>query len=85
MYGNRITHFESIEVFAYYLFYKYFIENQKAHNSDFGDFFHLFYLPYSKEAVLEKNAINFLKQIKQNHDVLQKVNFHNIQFIRSLK
>ena len=83
-YGNRVDHFRAIEIYAYYVFYKYYIAGHSAkETSDFGDLFHVFYLPFVSITILEKGMAEILNQIKRNHNVLDNVEIMNIEFIRS--
>ncbi len=50
-------------------------------DSDFGDLFHLFALPYCEEAVLERDLAETLRQIKRNHSILNSVEIGNIEYL----
>jgi len=81
--GNKIDHFQAIEVFAYFIFYKYYIAGHSGRKlSDFGDLFHVFYLPFVSLGVLEKGMTEILNQIKRNHFLLDNVRIENINFFR---
>ena len=74
--------FLSIRLYAYVLFYKYYLGKRELKKlSDFGDLGHLFYIPYYELAVMERDLCNILKQIKQNHDVLSNTIVKNIDFL----
>ena len=74
--------FLSIRLYAYVLFYKYYLGKRELKKlSDFGDLGHLFYIPYCELAVMERDLCNILKQIKQNHDVLSNTIVKNIDFL----
>lgn len=63
--------FLSVRLFAYVIFYKYYLGQREPKKlSDFGDLFHLFYLPYCELAVVERDLCNILNQIKSNDDIL---------------
>jgi hypothetical protein len=74
--------FLSIRLFAHVLFYKYYLGNREPKKlSDFGDLFHLFYIPYCELAVMERDLCNVLNQIKRNHDILENTSVKNIDFL----
>jgi hypothetical protein len=82
-YGNLVDHFRAIEIFAYFSFYKYYIAGHAGKNvSDFGDLFHLFYLPFVSIAILERGMVEILKQIQKNHEVVGNTLIENISFAR---
>ena len=83
-YGYRIDHFRAIEIFAYFIFYKYYLANQPVKESDFGDLFHLFNLAFVKKAVMENNMVEYLHQIQRNHAVLSSVEIFNIKTFRQI-
>jgi len=75
--------FMSIRIFAYVLFYKYYLgQREPKRLSDFGDFFHLFPIPYCEIAVMERDLCNILNQIKKNHDILFSTQIYNIDFLQ---
>lgn len=75
--------FLSIRIFAYTIFYKYYLQNREPNKlSDFGDLFHVFYIPYCKIAIMERDLCNVLNQIKQNSDILNDVKIENIDFFK---
>jgi hypothetical protein len=74
--------FISIRLYAYVLFYKYYLGNRKPMKlSDFGDLGHLFYVPYCELAVMERDLCNILNQIRRNHDILGNTVVKNINFL----
>ena len=74
--------FLSIRLYAHVLFYKYYLGNRKPTKlSDFGDLGHLFYMPYCKLAVMERDLCNILNQIRCNHDVLGNTVIKNIDYL----
>lgn len=74
--------FLSIRLYAYVLFYKYYLGNRKPNRlSDFGDLGHLFYIPYCELAVMERDLCNVLNQIKGHHGVLENTSVKNIDFL----
>jgi len=74
--------FLSVRLFAYVLFYKYYLGNREPRKlSDFGDLGHLFYIPYCELAVMERDLCNILNQIKRNHDILENTSVKNIDFL----
>jgi len=76
--------FKSIRTYAYLLFYKYYLGNREpSRPSDFGDLGHLFYLPYCRLIVMERDLCAILNQIKQNEDVLENSIIKNIEFLRN--
>jgi len=81
--GNKIDHFQAIEVYSHFIFYKYYIACHSGKNlSDFGDLFHVFYLPFVSLAILERGMTEILNQIKRNHSLLDNVQIENIDYFR---
>jgi len=81
--GNKIDHFKAIEVYAHFIFYKYYIAGHSGKKlSDFGDLFHVFYMPFVSLAILEKGMAEILNQIKPNHSILDNVQIENIGYFR---
>lgn len=77
--------FLSVRLFAYVFFYKYCIDNRKVKElSEFGDLLHLFSIPYSEIAVMERDLCNIMAMISKRHDVLDSTSVRNIEFIRKL-
>jgi len=75
--------FLSLKTYAYTIFYKYYLQNREPDKlSDFGDLFHVFYIPYCKIAIMERDLCNVLNQIKQNSDILNDVEIRNINFFK---
>lgn len=75
--------FLSIRTFAYTIFYKYYLQNREPNKlSDFGDLFHVFYIPYCELAIMERDLCNVLNQIKVNSDILNNVKIENIGFFK---
>jgi len=78
--------FLSIRIFAYTIFYKYYLQNREPNKlSDFGDLFHVFYIPYCKLAIIEKDLCDVLNQIKRNSNILNNVKIENIDFFKTYK
>lgn len=76
--------FLSIRIFAYTIFYKYYLQNREPNKlSDFGDLFHVFYIPYCKLTIMERGLCNVLNQIKQNSNILNNVKIRNIDFFKT--
>ncbi len=81
----KIKMFKGLQTYAYYIFYKYYIGKRKADKiSDFGDLFHLFYIPYCKLAVLERDQCSILRKIQKDSSILENVRIENIDFIKTL-
>ena len=77
--------FKTLQLFAFYIFYKYYIGKRKPKKlSEFGDLFHLFYIPYSKIAVLERDQCSVLRKIQNDYKICKNVKIKNIDFIQSL-
>lgn len=75
--------FLSLQTFAYTNFYKYYLQNREPKKlSDFGDLFHVFYIPYCKLAIIEKDLCDVLNQIKRNSNILNNVKIENIDFLK---
>jgi hypothetical protein len=84
-YGNRIDYFRAIEIYAYFVFYKYYIAGHEAKKeSDFGDLFHLFYLPFIQFAILDRGMVEILKQIQRNNDLLDGYNIDSFTYFRKI-
>ncbi len=67
--------FLTINIYAFVIFYKYYLENRNPlERSEFGDLFHLLYIPYCKMAIMEKDICDKLNQIKRNDDSA-KINY----------
>lgn len=83
--GLNIKVFKSIRLYSLVLFYKYYLGKREPNElSDFGDLFHLSYIPYCKLAVIERDLCNVLNQIKKRNDILKGIPINNIDFINSL-
>jgi hypothetical protein len=73
--------FLSLRLFALVNFYSYYLGRRKPKKqSDFGDLFHTFYLPYCDYVVIERDLCNILSQIKRHHDILSSTKITNIDF-----
>jgi hypothetical protein len=73
--------FSSIQLFAYYVYYKYYLDNRQSKElSDFGCLFHLFYFPYCKLVIVERRMCSILNKIKFHSKVLDSVEIKNIDF-----
>ena len=73
--------FPSIRLFAYYVYHKCYLGNKQPKAlSDFGDLFNLFYFPYCKLVILERDMFRILNQIKSYCKVLDDVEVRNIDF-----
>lgn len=78
--------FLSVRTFAYTIFYKYYLQDREPNKlSDFGDLFHIFYIPYCKLAIIERDLCNVLNQIKRNSNILNNVKIRNIDFFKKWK
>lgn len=80
----RPESFLSIRLFAYVIFYKYYLGNRTpkpGRTSEFGDLGHLFYLPYCELAVMERDLCEILNQIKRHHNTLESTVIRNIDFL----
>jgi len=75
--------FLSVRLFALVNFYKYYLGRREPTKlSDFGDEFHLFYVPYCKLAIMERDLCDVLNQIKRHQDVLDSTVVRNIDFFQ---
>jgi hypothetical protein len=73
--------FPSIQLFAYYVYYKYYLnKRQPKALSDFGDFFHLFYFPYCRLIIVERNMCSILNKIQSHCNALDGVEVSNVDF-----
>lgn len=77
--------FLSQQIMGYVIFYKYYMANEAPKESDFGDMFHLYDIPYCKLAIVERNMCGFLNQVKRNHGVLDGVVVMNKDFLTDWK
>jgi len=75
--------FRSIQLFAFYLFYKHYMQEREVRLTDFGDLFHMATIPYCKLVIVEKDMCNILNQIKSHHKMLGDVEIEDIRFLRS--
>jgi predicted nucleic acid-binding protein len=74
--------FSSIQLFAYYVYYKYYLDNRRPKElSDFGCLFHLFYFPYCKLVVVERGMCTILSKIKLHSKVLDNVEVKTVDFL----
>ena len=76
------TLFNSIQLFGYVIFYKYYIQGRESERTDFGDLFHLFSIPYCRWAILERDMCNILNQIKDKHNILKETEIRNPDFFK---
>ena len=73
--------FRSVRLFALVNFYKYYLgRREPAKLPDFGDEFHLSYIPYCELAIMERDLCEVLGQIKRHQDVLDSTMVRNLQF-----
>jgi hypothetical protein len=78
--------FPSIQLFAYYIYYRYYLDNRQPRElSDFSYLFHLFYFPYCKTVILERNLCSILNKIKSHSKMLDGVEVMNIDFFNCNK
>ena len=76
--------FPSIQLFAYYVYYKCYLGNRQPRAlPDFGDLFNLFYFPYCKLIILERDMFRILNQIKSYCKVLDRVEVRNVDFFNN--
>lgn len=76
--------FLTIKMYALVIFYKYYLGNRNpVKKSDFGDLFHLSYIPYCKKAIMEKDICDTLNQIKRNEQFLNKIKIFDIRFFKN--
>lgn len=77
--------FKTLQLFGFYIFYKYYIGKRKLKKiSDFGDLVHLYYIPYSEIAILERDQCSILRKIQNDYKVCKNIKIKNIDFIKSL-
>jgi len=78
--------FPSIQLFAYYVYYRGYLGNRQPKKlSDFGDLFHLFYFPYCKLIILERDMCSILNRIKLHSKMLDGVEVTNIDYFNGDK
>ncbi len=74
--------FQSIGLYAYVIFYKYYLGQREPKKlSDFADLGHFFLIPYCAMAIMERDLCNVLNQIKSNHNILESTEIYNIDYI----
>ncbi|MBA7700329.1 hypothetical protein ES703_109040 [subsurface metagenome] len=84
--GLNLEIFLPLRTYAYVIFYKYYLQNREPSKlSDFGDLFHVSYIPYCKLAIIERDLCNVLNQIKRNSNILNNVKIENIDFFKTCK
>ena len=78
-------YFKGIQLFAFYVFYKYYNGQRDPKKiSDFGDLFHLFYIPYCKMAILDRDQCSFLRSIQKDYNIMKNIRIENKDFFNSL-
>jgi hypothetical protein len=78
--------FPSIQLFAYYVYYKCYVNNKQPKAlPDFGDLFNLFYFPYCKLIILERDMYTILNRIKAHSKMLDGVELRNVDFFNSAR
>jgi len=76
--------FPSIQLFAYYVYYTCFLGNKQPRAlSELGDLFNLFYFPYCKLIILERDMCSVLNKIKLHSNMLDGVEVANIDFLNN--
>ena len=78
----RDTVFKSVRVYAYLMYYKYYLGGRTPEPSDFGDLSHLYALPYCPIVVVERDMANVLRQIQRHDDVLASTEVQDIDFLK---
>jgi hypothetical protein len=77
--------FRSIRLYAFVLFYKYYLGGRTPRKrSDFADLSHLYALPYCAVAVVERDIAEILRQIQRHDRVLADTSVLNIDFLKTL-
>jgi hypothetical protein len=78
--------FPSIQLFAYYVYLKCYVDNKQPKAlSDFVEVFHLFYFPYCKLIILERDMCSILNRIKAHSKMLDSVELRNVDFFNSAR
>ena len=76
--------FPSIQLFGYYVYYRYYLDNRQPSSiSDFGDLFHMFYFPYCKLIILERDMCSILNKIKLQSKMLDDVKVTNMDSLNN--
>lgn len=78
----KMESLRSFQIFAYALFYKYYLHNKKPQFSDFGDMHHLAVVPYCNLLILEREMSNVLNHIKRDYGILKGVTIANVDFFK---
>ena len=74
--------FPSIQLFAYYVYYKYYLDNRQPKElSDLDCLFHLFYFPYCKLVIVESRMCSILNKIKSHSKILDNAEVTNVDFL----
>jgi hypothetical protein len=76
--------FPSIQLLAYYVYYKYYLGSKQIGVSDFGDLFHLFYFPYCKLIILESDMYIILNEYRSRSKMLDPVEIANMNFFKKI-
>jgi hypothetical protein len=58
------------------------LHGKKYEDSDWGDLFHLYAIPYCELAIIERDMSNVLNHVKSNHKTLNNVTITNVDFFR---
>lgn len=65
-----------------FLYFKYYLNNSQPKVSDFGDLANIGLFEYCNIVVVERNAYEYLSQIKKKFPILQNTELYNISFMR---
>ncbi|MFQ5789961.1 MAG: hypothetical protein ACE5IJ_11110 [Thermoplasmata archaeon] len=88
-FGNNIEGFhpevfESVRLFAYVVFYKYYLQGRDPSSvSEFADLGHLAPQPYCELVITERDLCDVLKQIKRNEPILEATEIRSIEFLEN--
>ncbi len=77
--------FKSLRTIAYVIYYKYYLGKRTPIKiSDFGDLFHLAYIPYCELVIMEKDLCNILNQIKKHQNIFRSTSINDIKYFEKL-
>lgn len=63
---------------ATYTYYKYIFNSREPDSSDAGDLQQVFYFPYCKYIVIEKEMAGILSMIKKDQGLLKKLKLNQL-------
>lgn len=80
----RASHFRGSMLAAAYNYYKYILKTYEPGPTDVADLHQIYYFPYCKHIVIEKEMAGLLSQIKRERGLLAETKIDSIRFARTL-